>query len=180
MQKYHLQRSMSRKSCSPDNAACEGFFGRMKNEYFYGRNFRGYSINEFRKYLDGYIIWYNESRIKMSLGNRCPVEYRLRMRLCRCMRCLANKMSAPPTRGLQQQLYKIISEFSLGTSMRKTGAINQYYLFDSISFLPFHCADQFEVIHLQSGYQPIFQSDAFCIVEFSCWGKSGKCKNVVG
>jgi transposase InsO family protein len=26
---------MSRKACSPDNAACEGFFGRMKNELFY-------------------------------------------------------------------------------------------------------------------------------------------------
>ena len=27
-----LVRSMSRKACSPDNAACEGFFGRLKNE----------------------------------------------------------------------------------------------------------------------------------------------------
>ncbi len=26
---------MSRKGCSPDNAACEGFFGRLKNEMFY-------------------------------------------------------------------------------------------------------------------------------------------------
>ncbi|MGN0918678.1 MAG: IS3 family transposase [Oxalobacter sp.] len=77
MQKYHHQRSLSRKSCSPDNAACEGFFGQIKNECFYGRSFRGYTINEFRKYLDGYIRWYNESRIKMSRGNRSPVEYRL-------------------------------------------------------------------------------------------------------
>ena len=29
-----LIRSMSRKACSPDNAACEGFFGRLKNELF--------------------------------------------------------------------------------------------------------------------------------------------------
>ncbi|EQD43923.1 integrase catalytic subunit, partial [mine drainage metagenome] len=29
-----LVRSMSRKACSPDNAACEGFFGRLKNEQF--------------------------------------------------------------------------------------------------------------------------------------------------
>lgn len=27
-----LIRSMSRKGCSPDNAACEGFFGRLKTE----------------------------------------------------------------------------------------------------------------------------------------------------
>ena len=30
-----LTRSMSKKGCSPDNAACEGFFGRLKNEVFY-------------------------------------------------------------------------------------------------------------------------------------------------
>ena len=30
-----LTRSMSRKGCSPDNAACEGFFGRLKMEMFY-------------------------------------------------------------------------------------------------------------------------------------------------
>ncbi len=32
-----LIRSMSKKGCSPDNAACEGFFGRIKNELFYGK-----------------------------------------------------------------------------------------------------------------------------------------------
>jgi transposase InsO family protein len=30
-----LVRSMSSKGCSPDNAACEGFFGRLKTELFY-------------------------------------------------------------------------------------------------------------------------------------------------
>jgi putative transposase len=29
-----LTRSMSKKGCFPDNAACEGFFGRLKNEMF--------------------------------------------------------------------------------------------------------------------------------------------------
>lgn len=33
-----LIRSMSRKVCSPDNAACEGFFGRLKTEMFYPRD----------------------------------------------------------------------------------------------------------------------------------------------
>jgi putative transposase len=36
MESAGLVRSMSRKGCSPDNAACEGFFGRVKNEMFYG------------------------------------------------------------------------------------------------------------------------------------------------
>ncbi|RDC40427.1 hypothetical protein C1850_11505, partial [Adlercreutzia equolifaciens subsp. celatus] len=29
-------RSMSRKGTSPDNAACEGFFGNLKVEFFHG------------------------------------------------------------------------------------------------------------------------------------------------
>ena len=36
MEQAQLQRSMSKKGCPPDNSACEGFFGRMKNEIFYG------------------------------------------------------------------------------------------------------------------------------------------------
>lgn len=35
MEKAGLERSMSKKSCSPDNVACEGLFGRLKNEMFY-------------------------------------------------------------------------------------------------------------------------------------------------
>jgi transposase InsO family protein len=35
-----LVRSMSRKGCSPDNAACEGFLGRLKTELFYPRDWR--------------------------------------------------------------------------------------------------------------------------------------------
>jgi transposase InsO family protein len=71
-----LIRSMSRKGCSPDNAACEGFFGRLKNELFYPRNWQSTSIEQFTQELDSYIRWYNEKRIKMSLGALSPVEYR--------------------------------------------------------------------------------------------------------
>ena len=38
MEAAGLVRSMSKKGCSPDNSACEGFFGRLKNEMFYGRS----------------------------------------------------------------------------------------------------------------------------------------------
>ncbi len=37
MRTAHLTRSMSKKGCTPDNAACEGFFGRLKNEMYYNR-----------------------------------------------------------------------------------------------------------------------------------------------
>lgn len=35
------------KGCSSDNAACEGFFGILKNEIFYDRDWEGVSIQEF-------------------------------------------------------------------------------------------------------------------------------------
>ena len=71
-----LTRSMSKKGCSPDNSACEGFFGRLKNEFFYGKRWKDVSIEEFIGLLDGYIRWYNECRIKESLGWMSPLEYR--------------------------------------------------------------------------------------------------------
>lgn len=71
-----LTRSMSKKGCSPDNSACEGFFGRLKNEMFYGRDWNHASIDSFIHKLDEYIHWYNETRIKISLGGMSPFQYR--------------------------------------------------------------------------------------------------------
>ena len=70
------ERSMSKKGCSPDNSACEGFFGRLKNEMFYNHNWSGISTKQFIETLNDYLIWYNETRIKTSLGNMSPLEYR--------------------------------------------------------------------------------------------------------
>lgn len=63
---------MSRKGY----AACEGFFGRVKNEMYCGRNWAGIKLEDFMCFLDRYIHWYNESRIKISLGAMNPVSYR--------------------------------------------------------------------------------------------------------
>lgn len=76
MEAAGLTRSMSKKACTADNAACEGFFGRIKNEMFYGRSWQGVTIPEFIEILDTYLRWYNERRIKMSLGAMSPAEYR--------------------------------------------------------------------------------------------------------
>ena len=70
-----LTRSMSRKGCLPDNSACEGFFGRLKNETFYGRLWAGVSLERFMEILDNYIRWYNEVRIMLSLGGMSPLEF---------------------------------------------------------------------------------------------------------
>ena len=71
-----LIRSMSRKGYSPDNAACEGFFGRLKTELFYPRNWAATTVAQFVETVNSYIHWYNEKRIKISLGSRSPREYR--------------------------------------------------------------------------------------------------------
>lgn len=67
---------MSREGCSPDNAACEGFFGRLKNEMFLSRDWLSTTIDEFVAAADAYVRGYDEVRIKKSLGFRSSAEYR--------------------------------------------------------------------------------------------------------
>lgn len=67
---------MSKKDCSPDNAACEGLFCRLKNEMFYCQDCTGVKISEFIDILNSYLLWYNTKRIKTSLGNMSTWEYR--------------------------------------------------------------------------------------------------------
>ena len=43
---------------------------------FFSRNWLSATIEEFVAALDAYIHWYNEARIKMSLGFRSPTEHR--------------------------------------------------------------------------------------------------------
>ena len=76
MEKNGLIRSMSQKGCLPDNAACEGVFGKIKNEMFYNRSWGNVTINEFVDILNEYLHWYNEVRMKETLGYLSPVEYR--------------------------------------------------------------------------------------------------------
>ena len=76
MDKAGLTRSMSKKGCSPDNSACEGFFGHLKTEMFYGYNWDEYSIDEFIQVLDDYLHWYCKDRIKSTLGGLSPLDYR--------------------------------------------------------------------------------------------------------
>ena len=71
-----LKRSMSAKGCSPGNAACEGFFGWLKNEMFYGISWEGVTLRQFIPILDSYLQWYDRKRIKQSLGWRSPLDFR--------------------------------------------------------------------------------------------------------
>ncbi|HHX69379.1 MAG TPA: IS3 family transposase [Gallicola sp.] len=55
---------------------CEGFFGRIKNKFYYGRDWTNVSINNFIILLNKYLTWYNNSRGKRSLNGLTPNEYR--------------------------------------------------------------------------------------------------------
>lgn len=74
--RHGIIRSMSKKGCSPDNAACEGFFGRLKNEFFYYRDWEDVPFEEFKERLDNYIEYYNGRRPMKSLKWMSPNEYR--------------------------------------------------------------------------------------------------------
>ncbi|RHF38872.1 IS3 family transposase [Collinsella intestinalis] len=67
---------MSRKGCSPDNSACEGFFGRLNNEFFYDRDWEGVTTGDFIGQLEQYMRYHRDERIKESLGWMSPMQYR--------------------------------------------------------------------------------------------------------
>lgn len=69
-----LTRSMGRKGKSGDNAACEGFFGRMKTEMFYGRVWG--NVAQIEAAIEQYMHFYNNERIKTRLGGATIAEYR--------------------------------------------------------------------------------------------------------
>lgn len=76
MEEYGYTRSMSRKGCSPDNAACEGYFGILKREFFHNHDWSKATIEEFIKALDDYLKWFKIKRIKERLGYLSPMDYR--------------------------------------------------------------------------------------------------------
>ncbi|HHV92917.1 MAG TPA: IS3 family transposase, partial [Firmicutes bacterium] len=45
-------------------------------EMFYCRSWEGASIDQFIDELESYLRWYNENRIKISLGAMSPAAYR--------------------------------------------------------------------------------------------------------
>ena len=77
----HLRRARHRpvdvqEGCSPGNSACEGFFGRLKNEFFYDRDWEGVTTEDFIGQLEQYMRYYRDERIKESLGWMSPMQYR--------------------------------------------------------------------------------------------------------
>lgn len=75
LKKLNIKQSMSRKGNCLDNSPMENFFGLLKQEMYYGVEFKNYE--ELRKEIESYIKWYNEDRIKTKLNGMSPVDYRL-------------------------------------------------------------------------------------------------------
>ncbi|EEZ5375160.1 IS3 family transposase [Escherichia coli] len=69
-----LVQSMSRKGNCLDNAVMENFFGHLKEEIYYRRDYR--NVEELENAVNEYITYWNQKRIKLSLGGLSPVEYR--------------------------------------------------------------------------------------------------------
>jgi transposase InsO family protein len=71
-----VRQSMSRKGNCLDNAMVEGFFGHLKAELLYNQKFN--SVEHFVDCLHEYLRYYNQDRLRSSLGYLTPIEYRLK------------------------------------------------------------------------------------------------------
>jgi transposase InsO family protein len=70
-----ITQSMSRKGNCLDNAAMESFFGILKSELLYLKDFK--SMEHFKQELESYIHYYNHKRIKEKLNGMSPAQYRI-------------------------------------------------------------------------------------------------------
>ena len=69
-------QSMSRKGNCLDNSPMENFFGKMKNEMFYGHEYEFKSLEQLQKAMEDYINYYNNERIQVKLKGLTPCQAR--------------------------------------------------------------------------------------------------------
>jgi len=70
----NMKQSMSRKGNCLDNSPTENFFGRLKEEMFYGQEWRYETVKELVVAIDRWIKYYNNTRIVTILKNS-PAKY---------------------------------------------------------------------------------------------------------
>ena len=75
LEAFKIKRSLSKKGCPYDNAVAEASYKIIKTEFAFNRIFK--SLDELKKELRSYVLWYNNKRIHSSLNYMTPVEYRL-------------------------------------------------------------------------------------------------------
>lgn len=67
-------QSFSRKGNCMDNSLIENFFGIMKNEMYYGYEYK--SLEDLRKAMEDYITYYNTERINIKRKGLSPLQFR--------------------------------------------------------------------------------------------------------
>ena len=78
LQDHRMIQSMSRKGNCLDNSPTENFFGRLKEEVFYGQEWRYENVEQLREAIHKWIKFYNEERIVSVLKNS-PLKYKVKL-----------------------------------------------------------------------------------------------------
>ena len=76
LKEHGIVQSMSRKGNCIDNCIMETFFGRLKNEMYYGYEKNYDSFEAFSKAMEEYINYYNNERIQSKTKWMPPAKYR--------------------------------------------------------------------------------------------------------
>ena len=71
-----ITQSMSRKGNCLDNSPMENFFGKMKNEMFYGHEYEFQTLEQLQEAMEDYIEYYNNERIQVKLKGLTPCQAR--------------------------------------------------------------------------------------------------------
>jgi len=75
LNEYEIIQSMSRKGNCLDNSPTENFFGRLKEEIWYNKEYKYENSVELIKEIHNYIKYYNETRIVTRLKTT-PIDFR--------------------------------------------------------------------------------------------------------
>ena len=78
LEEHGMIQSMSRKGNCLDNSPTENFFGRLKEEVFYGQEWRYENIEQLREAIHKWIKYYNEERIIVVLRDS-PLKYKYKI-----------------------------------------------------------------------------------------------------
>lgn len=81
LKKYEIIQSMSRKENCLDNSPTENFFGRLKEDIWYNKEYKYENSKELINEIHDYIKYYNETRIvtrlktsPLNFKNKCLSE----------------------------------------------------------------------------------------------------------
>jgi putative transposase len=71
---FKIKRSLSMKGCPYDNAVAEATYKLVKSEFVRTRRFD--TLEQLKRELDDYVLWFNQKRIHSTLGYLSPIQYK--------------------------------------------------------------------------------------------------------